>query len=106
MNICLFDIDGTLLASGGAGKLALQPALTERFGIPLGVPITHSGRTDRAIIRDLFAHRGIEHTPANFDKLLGGYLRRLPASLSAKNGCVLPGIADLLVLLKEREHVH
>ena len=33
MYVCLFDIDGTLLSSGGAGKAALEEGLAEEFGI-------------------------------------------------------------------------
>lgn len=105
MNICLFDIDGTLLASGGAGKLALETALVEEFAIPLCAQVPYSGRTDRAIVRDLFEHHAIEETPANLERLFGGYLRRLPGCLQKMQGRVLPGIAPLLTLLKEREHV-
>src|SRR5690349_1297280 len=54
MNVCLFDIDGTLLASGGAGKAALELAFTEEFGVALEHHVPYSGRTDRAIMRDLF----------------------------------------------------
>ena len=32
MHICLFDIDGTLIASGGAGRAALEAALADEFG--------------------------------------------------------------------------
>ena len=42
--LVLFDIDGTLLTSGGAGEKALRLALHDRFGRPLplciGRPIT------------------------------------------------------------------
>ncbi len=54
MIICLFDIDGTLLSSGGAGKAALEAALTQDFAIPIRAQVPYSGRTDRAIIRELF----------------------------------------------------
>jgi phosphoglycolate phosphatase len=33
LHVCLFDIDGTLIASGGAGKAALEAALASEFGI-------------------------------------------------------------------------
>jgi phosphoglycolate phosphatase len=105
MHIILFDIDGTLLASGGAGKLALETAFTEDFGRPLRVQVPYSGRTDRAIVRELFECHDVAHTPANLEKLLAGYLRRLPGCLERMKGRVLPGIADLLVHLKERDEV-
>ncbi|MBI1831991.1 MAG: haloacid dehalogenase-like hydrolase [Planctomycetes bacterium] len=105
MTICLFDIDGTLLASGGAGKAALELAFTEIFGIALRVQIPYSGRTDRAIARDLLGQHGIEHTLENWEKLQTGYLARLPASLNRHNGRVLPGILTLLEALQRRGNV-
>src|SRR3954447_7133575 len=105
MITCLFDIDGTLLASGGAGKAALEAAFTEDFGLPVRVHIPYSGRTDRAIARDLFLAHDLPHTPENWQKLLAGYLRRLPDALNRHNGRVLPGIAALLQHLKSRPDV-
>ncbi len=105
MHIILFDIDGTLLASGGAGKLALETAFTEDFGEELRVQVPYSGRTDRAIVRELFESHEVAQTPANLKKLFEGYLRRLPACLEQMKGRVLPGIAELLVHLGERDEV-
>ncbi|MFO0864851.1 MAG: haloacid dehalogenase-like hydrolase [Gemmataceae bacterium] len=105
MIVCLFDIDGTLLASGGAGKAALESALVEEFHIPLRVHIPYSGRTDRAIIRDLFRAHDIPETPENLDRIFQGYFRRLPESLRKHQGRVLPGVMELLGALKARDHV-
>jgi phosphoglycolate phosphatase-like HAD superfamily hydrolase len=105
MIACLFDIDGTLLASGGAGKAALESALTSEFNVALRVQVPYAGRTDRAIMRDLFHTHGIADTADNLQKLLAGYLHRLPDSLRQHNGRVLPGIHALLVELKQTAHV-
>lgn len=102
MNICLFDIDGTLLSSGGAGKAALETALVEDFSIELKVHVPYSGRTDRAIIRDLFRHHGVAETHENLRKVFAGYLRRLPDCLHRHEGKVLPGIREILLGLQER----
>ena len=105
MNIILFDIDGTLLSSGGAGKFALETAFTEDFGIELRVHIPYAGRTDRAIVADLFEKHEVAPTPAHFEKLLAGYLKRLPACLGQTQGKILPGINNLLAYLKAHERV-
>jgi phosphoglycolate phosphatase-like HAD superfamily hydrolase len=105
MLVCLFDIDGTLLSSGGAGKAALEKALVDDLGIPLSVHVPYSGRTDRAIIRDLLHRHGVQETPQLVQKLLDGYLRRLPDCLCKHNGCVLPGIPELLQRLGRCEDV-
>jgi phosphoglycolate phosphatase len=104
MHVCLFDIDGTLITSGGAGKAALEAALAEEFGITRIIDkLQLSGRTDRAIIVDLFRLHVIEDTAENHRRLRDAYLRHLPRFLHA--GRVLPGITDLLAHLDGREDV-
>jgi phosphoglycolate phosphatase-like HAD superfamily hydrolase len=104
MHICLFDIDGTLLNSGGAGKAAMESGLAEEFGlghVQQGVP--YSGRTDRAICHDLLRVHGIEPSPENWRRLQRAYLRKLPSCLKRYNGKVLPGIAALLERLRDHD---
>jgi phosphoglycolate phosphatase len=104
MHICLFDIDGTLIASGGAGKAALEAALAEEFGAAhIMDKLQLSGRTDRAIVADLFRLHVIDDTEENHERLRDAYLRHLPRYLHA--GRVLPGIADLLARLAGRQDV-
>jgi phosphoglycolate phosphatase len=105
MHICLFDIDGTLLKSGGAGKAAIEAALVEDFGVTIRTNVSYSGRTDPAIGRDLLQFHDVEATPANWQRLIEGYLARLPAALAKHNGEVLPGIAALLQTLSENDGV-
>ena len=105
MFVCLFDIDGTLLASGGAGKAALEAAFSEEFGITLHAQVPYSGRTDRAIGRDLLRKHNVDDTPENWLKLQAGYLARLPDCLARYNGRVLPGIVQLLEVLRKRHDV-
>jgi phosphoglycolate phosphatase-like HAD superfamily hydrolase len=106
MHVCLFDIDGTLISSAGAGKAALEAALAEEFGL---ADTTHdlvlSGRTDLSILCDLLRTFDIPDTPANRLRLRGAYLRCLPACLAGCQGRVLPGIASLLEALRARGDV-
>ena len=106
MFVCLFDIDGTLLRSGGAGKAAMEAALSTAFGVPNsadGIPF--SGRTDRSIGRDLFHLHGVETTPENWQRFLAAYLQHLPSCLDRHQGEILPGIAALLQRLAQRKDV-
>ena len=106
MPIILFDIDGTLVRTNGAGKFAMESALRDTFGLAEirdGVP--YSGRTDRAIARDLLAVHGIEPTAANQQTLQAAYLANLPGSLKRLGGKVCPGIAELLAGLHPRSDV-
>lgn len=104
--ILLWDIDGTLLRTGGAGKVAMEAGLQSAFGVTElrdGVP--YSGRTDRAIARDLLAVHGLDPSPANVDRLQDAYLGGLPAALRERPGEVCPGVADLLPVLAARPDV-
>jgi phosphoglycolate phosphatase len=106
MYVCLFDIDGTLLSSGGAGKAAMERALDTEFGtVPVSDGVPFAGRTDRAIVRDLFRLHGIEDSTNAWQRFLTSYLRHLPGCLAAHNGKVLPGIAALLSCLQQHDKV-
>jgi phosphoglycolate phosphatase-like HAD superfamily hydrolase len=106
MHVCLFDIDGTLISTGGAGKAALEAAMLTEFGIANCMErISLSGRTDRAIFRDLFLLHEIGESPAARQRLLNAYLARLPDCLARIQGRVLPGIAAFLNQLSDREDV-
>ena len=106
MHVILFDIDGTLIHSRGAGRSALRQALADDFGIESpndDVPV--EGRTDRGITRDLFSAHQIDETPENWQKFRDAYLRHLPAQLKNRPGTVLPGILSLLETLHASSHV-
>lgn len=104
MHICLFDIDGTILLSAGAGKASLEIALADEFGITRIVDkLQLSGRTDRAIIADLFRLHLVKDTVDNRRRLCDAYLHHLPRCLATHPARVLPGIADLLAHLDGRE---
>lgn len=103
MLICLFDIDGTLISTGGAGRAALEEALLGEFHIEHTIDrMLLSGRTDRAIIHDLFRMHGIADTLENRQRLAEGYLRHLPGCLERAAGKILPGVAELLHRLSGR----
>jgi phosphoglycolate phosphatase-like HAD superfamily hydrolase len=106
MNICLFDIDGTLLSSGGAGKAAMEAALESEFGTPPSAgDVPFSGRTDRAITQDLFDYHGVDWSTPNWERFLAAYLNHLPSCLARHKGKVLPGISELLDNLDGQESV-
>ena len=106
MHIVLFDIDGTLLHTGGAGQGAIERALDVAFGVSAptdGIPT--AGRTDRGIARDLLRYHGIDETEAAYTQLLEAYLQVLPSELTARPGKVYPGVRDLLRRLSARADV-
>jgi phosphoglycolate phosphatase-like HAD superfamily hydrolase len=106
MRVVLFDIDGTLVRTGGAGKAAMEAGLRAAFGVDeVFDTVPYSGRTDPDIARELLAVHGIDPTPANVAVLMRAYLDRLPASLVDNPGHVLPGVAALVAALQSTDHV-
>ncbi|MEZ6143943.1 MAG: HAD family hydrolase [Planctomycetaceae bacterium] len=106
MQILLFDIDGTLLNTGGAGQAAMELALKTVFNVTNrteGVPA--AGRTDRAIVTDLFAYHKIEETPELWMTFQETYFQHLTEVFPTLPGQTLIGIELLLATLHEREDV-
>ncbi len=102
----LFDIDGTLLTSGGAGEKALRLGFRDRFGIDDDFKtIEIAGRTDSGIARRIFEKHGIEPTPENLTAFFDGYLHYLALLLPQMNGRLLPGIVALLEALVARPDI-
>jgi phosphoglycolate phosphatase len=98
----LFDIDGTLLASGGAGWKALETACVELFGTANLDGIEIAGRTDSLIARQLYARHGMVATPENCARFFDCYLKHLTRFLPETGGQLLPGIVEMLEILKSR----
>jgi phosphoglycolate phosphatase len=95
--LILWDIDGTILQSGGAGMAALQRALKDVFGVEGSIAsIDFAGRTDPWIVRQIFALHGIEDSRDNHARYIDGYIGLLPEILTQKKASVLPGVRDLL----------
>lgn len=106
MPTLLFDIDGTLIRTGGAGKHAMEQALRTAFGVTeLRDEVPYSGRTDVAIGRDLLRVHGLAVTAENLAKLSDAYLGHLRPSLHAIGGNVLPGVTELLTRLHGRRRM-
>lgn len=102
----LFDVDGTLADTMGAGKAALAAAMTEVYGETGPVDgYDFHGRTDPEIVRGLLRAAG--RSDADVDRGLGElwprYLERLDAELTALDGraVALAGVITLLDLLAD-----
>jgi phosphoglycolate phosphatase-like HAD superfamily hydrolase len=104
--LVLFDIDQTILHSGGAGERALIRALRDRFGREENLDnIEIAGKTDVWIARRIFEVHGIEPIPENVAHFLDGYLGHLKEELAASNGRLLPGFPEILEALARLPHV-
>jgi phosphoglycolate phosphatase-like HAD superfamily hydrolase len=106
--IFLFDVDNTLLNSGGAGARAMNLAFRDLFGVENGFAgVEFTGRTDIAIVRDALRLHRLDD--GDFPGLLArfkvSYLRHLARTLPQTAGHLMPGVPDLLRALRESEGV-
>src|SRR5438105_3504617 len=104
--LLLFDIDGTLIDSGGAGIESLKDVLRERFGIPDNLRgIEVAGKTDTGIVQQILRKEQIAPNDENVSAFLDLYVEFLARELPRRQGRLLPGVKELLSRLKERPHV-
>lgn len=104
----LFDIDGTILVTGGAGGVAWQRAFAELYGVEANVAErTDAGMTDPEIAAIVFREAvGREGTPEERARAIGGYLKHLPDAVAKSEGYrVMPGIEELLDRLIDSGHL-
>jgi phosphoglycolate phosphatase len=97
VRLVLFDIDGTLIQSGGAGEKAFARVCEMEFKIPNGTAgLRFAGRTDPSIVREFFCRHQIEPAPENFQRFFERYVFWLDHLLGQTNGRVLPGAQELI----------
>ena len=101
----LFDIDGTLITARGAGMAAMKKTVWQMFEITDCPDIPCHGRTDRAIIAELFAEIGRD-LETDWEPFVTAYCENLAQSLIECDGRVLPGVVMLLEQLADRDDVH
>ncbi len=108
MRLILFDIDGTLLWTDGAGRRAIQRALLDEMGT--AGPIEQyrfDGKTDPQIVRELMTLVG--HPDAEAEDRIAAVCRRYVALLAAElappspKPRLLPGVPELLAALEPHE---
>jgi phosphoglycolate phosphatase len=109
MRVVLFDIDGTILLTDGAGRRAVHRALEEVYGTAAPGGHEFDGKTDPQIVRELMTlagkeHRdidgGLERALARYVELLHGELRHIDHGAR-----IFPGVQALLDALEARDDV-
>jgi phosphoglycolate phosphatase len=103
--LILFDIDGTLVLTGGAGKRGMTRAFAEVFGVPDAfAAIELAGRTDTSILADAFAQHDTRVPPDGVERFRTRYLECLRDEVvrATSGKRVLPGISALLEALHPR----
>ncbi|MGQ9859716.1 MAG: HAD family hydrolase [Thermodesulfobacteriota bacterium] len=105
--LVLFDIDGTLIDTQGAGVRALARAV-ETFGgdhIDLRA-LDMAGRTDLSIMREVLAMNSMSSEDGHVGSLAELYLGYLKEEVAARPGRVMPGVRELLSALSREKGIH
>jgi phosphoglycolate phosphatase-like HAD superfamily hydrolase len=111
-HLLLFDIDGTLVDTGGVGMSALQSAFAELYPEEVeaigGAPeLDLAGSTDSGIAMELFGKIGLEDSPAERERFFGRYLENLHQGFGepGSRGILLKGVKSLLAELARVEEL-
>jgi phosphoglycolate phosphatase-like HAD superfamily hydrolase len=107
MTLVLFDIDGTLIDSAGAGTRSADGAFLDLFGIAdafAGVQM--AGKTDVRIMKEGLAAHGLPLEDGLMGRILSRYLAHLEREIQAPRKRLMPGVVELLDALESREGTH
>lgn len=105
VRLVLFDIDGTLIRTGGAGVTAFARVSEHLYGRPGGTAsLRFHGATDTGLVRDFLQAHGVADTRDERQRFLNAYLFWLDHQLSLNSGEVCPGVRDFLTGLRRLDH--
>jgi len=109
VKILLFDIDGTLIHSGGSGMLAMSQAFEELYGISQAFDgILVSGRTDTLIFQDALLKWGLPWREEELERYKERYFIHLAADMQRPRPQrrLMPGFPELLERLHALPQFH
>jgi phosphoglycolate phosphatase-like HAD superfamily hydrolase len=104
MKLLLFDVDATLISTGGAGLRALNRAFKKLLDLESAMlDIAPHGKTDPAIVREVFQKR-VKEKSATEDVIAEVIAMYVGISATKSNDptTVLPGIRDILAQMRQR----
>ncbi len=103
----LFDIDQTLIESGGGGLSAMTMAFEKVTGISNGFNgISYAGKTDPQIMREALTAQGLSANGNVLNRLIEVYLRYFPQEMAKRGGRIKPGVNELVERLHLRRDRH
>jgi len=106
MQYILFDIDGTLIDSGGAGMLSLNLAFKEVFSVDNAFRTIHmAGKTDLQIVNEALRMHNIDSSNGNVPGFFDCYIKYLENTIHDNRGHIKPGIMQALELLQMRDDI-
>ncbi len=101
--VILFDIDGTLLSTGGAGMKAFHSTIENNYPSQLkkcggSLTLDMAGSTDYGLVIEIFEALGIEDSATERESFFAQYIHCLEHNLSDPSyiGSLMPGITELL----------
>jgi phosphoglycolate phosphatase-like HAD superfamily hydrolase len=105
VRLVLFDIDGTLVRTGGAGVKAFAKVFETEFGATDGFEqLKFAGRTDVSLVREFFGFHRIAATPANFTRFFERYVFWLDQILAESKTQTCVGVTEFLEGLQALAH--
>ena len=97
VRLVLFDIDGTLIRTSGAGVRAFAEVFRSEFNATDGFEnLKFSGRTDVGIVREFFAVHGVAFTRENLDRFFTRYVFWLEHILAQSKCEVCEGVTEFI----------
>jgi phosphoglycolate phosphatase-like HAD superfamily hydrolase len=101
VRLVLFDIDGTLVRTGGAGVKAFAKVFATEFGATDGFErLKFAGRTDTSLVREFFGFHHIPASPENFRRFFERYVFWLDHILSDSKTETCAGVREFLAGLE------